>query len=87
MPNKDFWNVDIEDNGPLLQGVLDVLYNNIEGNKYQAQYQENQSITRLNILCRVSFLKYFLYNQINLRLFIFLIRFQLQEDEIIKKIY
>ncbi|KAK4301717.1 hypothetical protein Pmani_019073 [Petrolisthes manimaculis] len=52
--DKDFWAVhDDYNNFDQLQGVLDALFNTIEGNKYKVAYQENQKGTRLQIRCGI----------------------------------
>ncbi|KAK3851191.1 hypothetical protein Pcinc_042137 [Petrolisthes cinctipes] len=52
--DKDFWAVsDDYNNFDQLQGVLNALFNSIEGNKYKVAYQENQKGTRLQIRCQI----------------------------------
>ncbi|XP_042203047.1 uncharacterized protein LOC121853155 [Homarus americanus] len=51
---KDFWTVDFDyDNCSKLQEAIDLLFNSIEGNKYEVDYQNNQNGTRLIIHCQV----------------------------------
>lgn len=52
--HKDFWAVnDYQDNTELLQSLIDILFNSIEGNDYLVKYQENQNGTRLIITCKI----------------------------------
>ncbi|XP_071516843.1 uncharacterized protein [Panulirus ornatus] len=51
---KDFWTVDDTfDNFYTLQEVIDVLFNSVQGNRYEVEYLDNQNVTRLVIRCQI----------------------------------